>query len=81
MGSTRFTPREEDVLRVLESGVSNTKEIGRILGIREGTVKCHMMSMYKKENVHSRASLLAKLLREERGGELPAQYSFQWRKG
>jgi len=77
----RFTPREQDVLKALESGVSNTKEIGLRLGIREGTVKVHLGNMYKKENVHSRTSLLAKLLREERREELPVQYSFQWRKG
>jgi DNA-binding CsgD family transcriptional regulator len=81
MGPSRFTPRETDVLRTLERGVSNTKEIARIVGMKEGTVKSHLMNMYKKEHVHSRASLLAKLLREERKEELPVQYSFQWRKG
>jgi len=77
----RFTPREQDVLRLLANGVSNTKEIGRALGMREGTVKSHMMNMYKKEGVHSRVALMVKLFREEREEELPAQYSFQWRKG
>ena len=48
-----LTPREFEILRHLAEGQSN-KEIGRDLGITDGTVKLHVRSILRKLGVRSR---------------------------
>jgi DNA-binding NarL/FixJ family response regulator len=48
-----LTPREEEVLRLLASGMAN-KQIARRLGITERTVKAHLTSVFQQLNVTDR---------------------------
>lgn len=59
-----LTPREGDILRLLAQGQSN-KEIARILGISDGTVKLHVKAVLRKLNVGSRVE--AAVIAVERG--------------
>jgi two-component system, NarL family, nitrate/nitrite response regulator NarL len=54
----RLTPRESEVTRLVSKGLSN-KEIGRQMGLSEGTVKIHLHNIYKKLNIANRTSLAA----------------------
>ncbi|WP_028471429.1 response regulator transcription factor [Neptunomonas japonica] len=55
-----FTDREEEVLNSLITGASN-KEIARILGITERTVKAHVAALLKKTGTKDRLLLVLKL--------------------
>jgi DNA-binding NarL/FixJ family response regulator len=59
-----LTMRERAVLDALQSGRSN-KEIGRDLGISEGTARTHVQNLLGKLGVSSRAKAVA--LAQERG--------------
>ncbi len=48
-----LTPRQEDILSMLEKGCSN-KEIGRHLCLAEGTIKTHMATLFKVLGVRNR---------------------------
>ena len=48
-----LTGRQREVLWLLSLGKSN-KEIGRALGLAEGTVKIHCMAIYQRLNVRNR---------------------------
>lgn len=50
---TRLTRREVEVLRSLAQGNSN-REIGKVLGIEEVTIKLHLRRVYRKLGVSSR---------------------------
>jgi DNA-binding NarL/FixJ family response regulator len=68
MALPRFTQRESDVLALLVAGRDETiKHMARRLESREGTIKVHLAHIYAKLDVHSRAGVLARLLREQRG--------------
>jgi LuxR family maltose regulon positive regulatory protein len=51
--SASISPREQDVLRLLNGGYSN-REIAAKLSISESTVKTHVGNIYSKLNVNSR---------------------------
>jgi DNA-binding CsgD family transcriptional regulator len=51
----RLTPRQNDLLRLLAAGHTNT-QIARRLGISEGTVRTHLENIYEKLNVSSRTA-------------------------
>lgn len=51
--NTMLTPRESEILRLLERGARN-KEIAAQLWISEGTVKFHLANLYQKLNVTTR---------------------------
>lgn len=53
------TPRERQVLRHLAEGRSN-RDIARLLGIAEATVKAHITSLFEKFSVSSRLELVVK---------------------
>lgn len=56
----RLTPRERDVLRLLQSGLSN-KEIARALDLQVSTVKNHVHNVLGKYGVHDREEVLQEL--------------------
>src|SRR5690606_15377856 len=55
LGSESLTPAEENILRMLVSGMSN-KEISAELAVSENTVKTHIKNLYDKIGVSDRAS-------------------------
>jgi DNA-binding NarL/FixJ family response regulator len=50
-----LTDREQEVLSLVGHGLAN-KQIARALGIREGTVKAHLTSVFQRIGVHDRTS-------------------------
>ena len=50
-----LTSRQKDVLLEVARGFTNL-DIGKRLDMREGTVKTHLYAIYRKLNVHNRAS-------------------------
>jgi len=50
-----LTEREQEVLTLVGRGLAN-KQIARALGIREGTVKAHLTSVFQRIGVHDRTS-------------------------
>jgi DNA-binding CsgD family transcriptional regulator len=57
----RLTPRQNDLLRLLATGRTNT-QIARRLGISEGTVRTHLENIYEKLGVSSRAAAVTRAL-------------------
>jgi len=53
-----LTVRERQVMRLVSEGISN-KEIGRRLGLSEGTIKIHLHNIYDKIGVPNRTALTA----------------------
>lgn len=59
-GSGRLTPRESEILDLIEQGMSN-KEIARLLCIEVRTVKNHVHNLLKRLGVHRRGEAAAML--------------------
>ncbi len=59
---TPLTPRERDVLRLLMAGMSD-REIGEELFISPRTAQTHVLSLYRKLDVHSRTEAIAEARR------------------
>jgi DNA-binding CsgD family transcriptional regulator len=55
----RLTPRQNDLLRLLAAGHTNT-QIARRLGISEGTVRTHLENIYERLGVSSRTAAVAR---------------------
>jgi DNA-binding CsgD family transcriptional regulator len=55
----RLTPRQNDLLRLLAAGHTNT-QIARRLGISESTVRTHLEHIYDKLGVSSRAAAVTR---------------------
>jgi DNA-binding NarL/FixJ family response regulator len=55
-GRTDLTPRERQVLELIEQGLKN-REIARELGIQPGTVKIHLKHIFEKTGVRGRYGL------------------------
>jgi DNA-binding NarL/FixJ family response regulator len=53
--ASELTEREEEVLSLVGRGLAN-KQIARALGIREGTVKAHLTSVFQRIGVRDRTS-------------------------
>ena len=53
--ANELTEREEEVLALVGRGLAN-KQIARALGIREGTVKAHLTSVFQRIGVRDRTS-------------------------
>ena len=53
-----LTERERQVMRLVAQGLAN-KEVGRHLGVSEGTVKIHLHKIYEKLGVANRTALAA----------------------
>ena len=59
-----LTDREREVFNLLAQGLTN-KEISKNLVISTNTVKRHIKAIFGKLDVHTRASVAAKALREK----------------
>jgi len=57
----RLTPRQNDLLRLLAAGHTNT-QIARRLGISEGTVRTHLENIYEQLGVSSRTAAVTRAL-------------------
>ena len=57
----RLTPRQNDLLRLLADGRTNT-QIARQLGISEGTVRTHLENIYERLGVSSRTAAVVRTL-------------------
>lgn len=62
--SSRFTPKEREVLRWLTQGRSN-REIASTMQIDEATVKAHLGRMLRKARATNRVELTLRVLAEE----------------
>ncbi len=56
----QLTPRQRDVLHLLEKGLSN-KEIGRQLGLSDNTVRAHAAAIFRTLGVRNRTEAAHKL--------------------
>lgn len=61
-GKVGLTPRQTEVLRLVAKGKSN-KEVGRDLGMLEGTVKAHLRAVMQKLRVTNRTELAMRAAR------------------
>lgn len=52
----QLTERQRQIVRELSEGRSN-REIGRRLGLAEGTVKVHLNRIYRKLGISNRTAL------------------------
>lgn len=52
-----LTPQQSRVYSLVVSGWTN-REVGRLMGIQEKTVKCHVTHLLKKVNLRTRAQLI-----------------------
>lgn len=66
-----LTPREQQVLELVEQGLRN-KEIARELGIRPGTVKIHLKHIFEKTGVRGRYGLALSGLRDKAAPQMIA---------
>jgi DNA-binding NarL/FixJ family response regulator len=62
LATERLTPKEQDVLERLAEGLS-TKDIARVLGVSEETVKTHLAHIYQKLGVNDRVQAVALAIR------------------
>lgn len=60
-GQTELTPRQKDVLVLIQSGMRN-KDIARALNLTENTIKVHAHALYRKIGIRKRKDLIASLL-------------------
>jgi two-component system nitrate/nitrite response regulator NarL len=58
----QMSAREQDVLKGVVQGQSN-KEIGRVLGLAEVTIKLHLRNVFRKMDVKSRSEAAVKAVR------------------
>jgi RNA polymerase sigma factor (sigma-70 family) len=56
----QLSARQREVIILLCDGLSN-KQIGKKLGVSEGTVKIHLHAIYQKLGVRSRTELMIAL--------------------
>lgn len=54
-----LSPRETQIIGMVAEGLSN-KEMARVIGTSEGTVKSHRKNLYEKLNVSSRSKAIAR---------------------
>ena len=62
----KMSPREQEVLRGVAQGQSN-KEIARVLGLAEVTIKLHLRNVFRKMAVKSRSEAAVKAVKAELG--------------
>jgi DNA-binding NarL/FixJ family response regulator len=71
----QLTPRQRTILDLIVAGLTN-RQIGKLLGISEGTVKAHINSAYKIMGVHNRVNAAAAYSRVTRADTSPEDTEF-----
>lgn len=66
-----LTPRLQEVLELLLDGLTE-REIGERLGVSVHTVHAHIVALYRKYNVSSRAKLMARTMRPTQDSAPPS---------
>jgi RNA polymerase sigma factor (sigma-70 family) len=56
--SDALSPREQEIVVLVARGASN-KEVARLLGLSEGTVKVHLHNIFRKVGATTRYNLIA----------------------
>jgi DNA-binding NarL/FixJ family response regulator len=59
---THLTRREDEILDLLGKGLSN-RDLGKVLGVSEDTIKTHLKSLFRKLEVSDRAEAVREGLR------------------
>jgi DNA-binding NarL/FixJ family response regulator len=59
-----LSPRQRQILTLIAEGMSD-KEIACRLGVSARTVDSHLQRLYQRHDVHTRAALVARWLRDE----------------
>lgn len=59
-GATRLTARQRELLRLVAAGLTN-RQIGRELGLAEGTVRKHLENVYGRLGVQNRVQAIAQV--------------------
>jgi DNA-binding CsgD family transcriptional regulator len=59
-GAALLTPRQRELLRLVAGGSTN-RQIGRELGVSEGTVRKHLENVYARLGVQNRTQAIAKV--------------------
>lgn len=59
----QLTERESEVLSVMAGGVTSNRELARVLGVTENTVRFHVKNILDKLHLHSRAQAVGYALR------------------
>lgn len=70
MNKEYFTPRQKEVIAEMCKGKTN-KEIARVLGMAEATVKLHLTEIFIKIGVSNRSKAIIKVV--DFGIEIPKQ--------
>jgi DNA-binding CsgD family transcriptional regulator len=65
----QFSAREQEIMVLAATGLSN-KEIGRQLGLSDGTVKLHLHKIFQKAGVANRTALAAMVHRNRIASQL-----------
>jgi DNA-binding NarL/FixJ family response regulator len=60
-----LTPRQHEIAVLISINGFGNKQIGKILGISESSVKSHLSKIFKKYNVSNRLQLTSTLLRQK----------------
>ena len=58
LGEEVLSPREREIALLISRGLSN-KEVARLLGLSQGTIKIHVHAILQKLRVKSRYNLIA----------------------
>lgn len=61
MGAVRLTPREQDVLRLLATGLKST-EVATALFVTQNTAREYIARLYEKFDARGRSALIARAL-------------------
>ena len=65
VGDQMLTKREAEIAGLVSQGLANKAVAGQ-LGVREGTVKIHLHSIYRKLRVSNRAGLMLSAIANRR---------------
>lgn len=61
----RLPPRQREVAALVAHGLGN-REVAKALGVRESTVACHLVRIYRTLNLSGRYELVSTVLRGDR---------------
>lgn len=71
-GGVPLTPRQRELVLLVGAGLTN-RQIARQTGLSEGTVRTHLVNIYRRLGVNSRTAAVMRVLGEPGEGSLPGQ--------